>query len=164
MQHLLLDKSHFITEVTYSGDLAEGVVEYRTIMNFDGLLYLMGIPMMLVTFLLLGINTVIFLADGMTASMLIFNYLKYIVATFIAPMFTAILIMIIEKKPIRKMIKGILAYPLFLGSWILINLKCIVKPDTKWEKIEHKVNVKIDDVKTENEKKKKNKKEKKETE
>ena len=131
----------------YTKDLAEGVVEYRTMMNFDGLLYLMGIPMMLVTFLLLGINTVIFLADGMTAGMLIFNYLKYIVATFIAPMFTAILIMIIEKKPIRKMIKGILAYPIFLGSWILINIKCIIKPDTKWEKIEHKRNNTIDNVK-----------------
>ena len=89
--------------------------------------------------------------------MLIFNYLKYIVATFIAPMFTAILIMIIEKKPIRKMIKGILAYPIFLGSWILINIKCIIKPDTKWEKIEHKRNVSIDDVKSKKEKKKKNK-------
>ena len=40
--------------------------------------------MMLITFLLLGINTVIFLADGMSAGMLIFNYLKYIVATFIS--------------------------------------------------------------------------------
>ena len=145
----------------YTKDLAEGVVEYRTIMNFDGLLYLMGIPMMLVTFLLLGINTVIFLADGMSAGMLIFNYLKYIIATFIAPMFTAILIMIIEKKPIKKMIKGILAYPLFLGSWILINIKCIIKPDTKWEKIEHKVNVKIDDVKSENSKKNKKEEDKK---
>ena len=127
-------------------DLAEGVLEYRTLMNFDGFLYLMGIPMMIVTFLLLAINTVIFLADGMSAGMLIFNYIKYLVATFIVPVFTAIFVMIIEKKPIKKMWKGIILYPVFMASWILINIKCIIKPNTQWEKIEHKRNVKINDM------------------
>ena len=130
----------------YTKDLAEGVLEYRTLMNFDGFLYLMGIPMMIVTFLLLAINTVIFLADGMSAGMLIFNYIKYLVATFIVPVFTAIFVMIIEKKPIKKMWKGILLYPVFMASWILINIKCIIKPNTQWEKIEHKRNVKINDM------------------
>ena len=130
----------------YTKDLAEGVLEYRTLMNFDGFLYLMGIPMMIVTFLLLAINTVIFLADGMSAGALIFNYIKYIVATFIVPVFTAIFVMIIEKKPIKKMWKGILLYPVFMASWILINIKCIIKPNTQWEKIEHKRNVKINDM------------------
>ena len=130
----------------YTKDLAEGIIEYRTLMNFDGFLYLMGIPMMIVTFLLLAINTIIFLADGMSAGMLIFNYLKYIVATFIVPVLTAIFVMIIEKKPIKKMWKGILLYPVFMGSWILINIKCLIKPNTEWEKIEHKRNVKINDM------------------
>ena len=130
----------------YTKDLAEGVLEYRTLMNFDGFLYLMGIPMMIVTFLLLAINTVIFLADGMSAGMLIFNYIKYLVATFIVPVFTAIFVMIIEKKPIKKMWKGIILYPVFMASWILINIKCILKPNTQWEKIEHKRNVKINDM------------------
>ena len=130
----------------YTKDLAEGVLEYRTLMNFDGFLYLMGIPMMIVTFLLLAINTVIFLADGMSAGMLIFNYIKYLVATFIVPVFTAIFAMIIEKKPIKKMWKGIILYPVFMASWILINIKCIIKPNTQWEKIEHKRNVKINDM------------------
>ena len=130
----------------YTKDLAEGVLEYRTLMNFDGFLYLMGIPMMIVTFLLLAINTIIFLADGMSAGMLIFNYIKYLVATFIVPVLTAVFVMIIEKKPIKKMWKGILLYPVFMASWIVINIKCIIKPNTEWEKIEHKRNVKINDM------------------
>ena len=130
----------------YTKDLAEGVLEYRTLMNFDGFLYLMGIPMMIVTFLLLAINTVIFLADGMSAGALILNYIKYIVATFIVPVLTAVFFMFIEKKPIKKMWKGILLYPVFMASWILINIKCIIKPNTQWEKIEHKRNVKINDM------------------
>lgn len=130
----------------YTKDLADGVVEYRTLMNFDGLLYLMGIPMMIVTMLLLAINTVIFLADGMTIGALIFNYAKYLIATLIVPIFTAIFVMIIEKKPIKKMYKGIIMFPVFMGSWLIINLKCIIKPNTTWEKIEHKRNVKIKDI------------------
>ena len=54
--------------------------------------------------------------------------------------------MIIEKKPIKKMYKGILMFPIFMGSWLIINLKCIIKPNTTWEKIEHKRNVKIKDI------------------
>ena len=130
----------------YTKDLAEGVVEYRTLMNFDGLLYLMGIPMMLVTFLLLALNTIIFLADGMSAGMLIFNYAKYLIATFIVPVFTAIFVMIVEKKSMKKMWKGLLLYPVFLGTWIVINIKCLIKPNTTWEKIEHKRNVKINEM------------------
>ena len=130
----------------YTKDLAEGVVEYRTLMNFDGLLYLMGMPMMIVTMLLLVINTVIFLADQMTIGVLIFNYAKYLIATLIVPILTAIFVMIIEKKPIKKMYKGILMFPIFMGSWLIINLKCIIKPNTTWEKIEHKRNVKIKDI------------------
>ncbi len=130
----------------YTKDLADGVIEHRTLMNFDGLLYLMGIPMMIVTFLLLGINTIIFLAHGMSAGMLIFNYAKYLIATLIVPVLTAVFVLIIEKKPIRPMLKGIALFPVFMGSWIIINIKCIIKPNTQWEKIEHKRNVKINDM------------------
>ena len=31
--------------------------------------------------------------------------------------------------------KGILLYPVFMGSWIVINIKCLIKPNTEWEKI-----------------------------
>ena len=62
------------------------------------------------------------------------------------PIFTALLIMILDKKPIRPMIKGLLCYPLFLGSWLLINFKCLFKRDTSWDKIEHVRNIKIKDV------------------
>ena len=130
----------------YTKDLAEGVIEYRTLMNFDGLLYLMGIPLMLVTFLLLALNTIIYFADGMTLGMLFFNYAKYLVATFLAPVAMALFVMLIEKKPIKPMIKGVLLFPVFMGTWIVINIKCIIKPNTKWEKIEHRRNVKIDDM------------------
>ncbi len=131
----------------YTNDLAKGVVENRTLMNFDGLLYILGIPMMLITFLLLGVNTIIYLADGMTTTALFLNYFKYIISTFIVPIITALFILIIEKREIKPMLKGLILFPVFMGSWILINIKCIIKPNTTWEKIEHKKDVKIKDLK-----------------
>jgi len=35
---------------------------------------------------------------------------------------------------------------LFLGSWILINIKALIKPNTKWEKIEHVRNIKVKEI------------------
>ncbi len=132
----------------YTKPLAKSAKENRTLMNFDGLLYMLGsIPMFVITILLLVINAVVYLAKGMTTSAFAINILKFLVPTFILPIFVAMAIMIMDKRPIKKMWKGLIMYPVFLGSWLLINFKCLFKQDTKWEKIEHNRNVKIDDVK-----------------
>ena len=110
----------------YTKSLAKGVKEYKTLMNFDGLLYMFGIPMMLLTFLLLGVNTLLYLGAEMTIADLIGNFARYLIATFILPVITGTAIMALEKKNIKPMIGGILCYPLFLGSWILINIKCLI--------------------------------------
>lgn len=130
----------------YTKDLANGVKEHKTLMNFDGLLYMFGIPMMLLTFLLLGVNTLLYFGAEMTFADLVGNFSRYLIATFILPVITGTLIMALEKKEIKPMIKGILCYPLFLGSWILINIKCLIKPTTTWEKIEHIRDINIKEV------------------
>ncbi|MBQ7410978.1 MAG: glycosyltransferase [Clostridia bacterium] len=132
----------------YTGKLINGVKEYKTLMNFDGALYLFGIPMMLLTFLLLGVNTLLYVGSEMTLMDLVGNYSRYLFATFIMPVVTGVAIMALEKKPIKPMIKGILMYPIFMGSWIIINIKCLIKPNTKWEKIEHVRDINIQEVKS----------------
>ncbi len=130
----------------YFKDLARGVKRNKTLMNFDGFLYLMGMPMLIITFLLLFVNFVIYFGNGMTTLALIWNILKYVGATFLLPPLTAMLVMILDKRPIKPMIKGLVCYPLFLGSWILINIKALIKPDTTWTKIEHTRSVKADEL------------------
>ena len=131
----------------YTGDLAKATLEKKTLMNFDGFLYIVGTaPMFVITILLLLSNALVYLGKEMTTAEFIINILRYVIPTFIVPIFTAIIIMIIDKKPIKNMWKGLLMYPVFLGSWLVINFKCLFKRDTTWEKIEHDRNVKIDDV------------------
>ena len=130
----------------YLKDLARGVKDHKTLMNFDGLLYLMGMPMLVITLALLIINLAIYAANGMTTTALIWNYIKYLIATFLMPPLTAIFILWLDKRPIKPMLKGIICYPLFLGSWILINIKALIKPDTTWTKIEHTRSVKVNEL------------------
>ena len=131
----------------YTKELGTAVKEKKTLMNFDGLLYIVGtMPMLVLTFTLLLINFILYLGNGMTMTDLIFSIVMYLVPTFLIPIIVSIIIMILDKRPIRPMIKGLLCYPLFLGSWIVINFKCMIKPDTKWEKIEHVRDIKINEV------------------
>ena len=131
----------------YTKKLALAVKEHKTVMNFDGLLYIVGsIPMFIITILLLLVNAGLYLGKGLTGTELLWNYARYVVPTFFLPILTAILIMKIEHKEVKPMAKGLLCYPLFLGSWLAINFKCLFKRDTKWEKIEHVRNIKINDL------------------
>ena len=131
----------------YTLPLAAAVKEHKTVMNFDGLLYMIGsIPMFVLTIILLTLNFVMYLFNGMSTLDLFINCLRYMLPTFVLPIFTAIVIMIMDKKPIKPMIKGLILYPLFLGSWLAINFKCLFKKETKWEKIEHVRDIKINEV------------------
>ena len=132
---------------TYTKQLAVAAKEKRTFMNFDGLLYILGtIPMLIITLLLLVLNFIIYAANGMSGLDLISSVIMYVVPTFLVPTFVAMIIMKLDRKPIKPMAKGLICYPLFLATWIMINIKCIFKQETSWEKIEHVRDIKINEV------------------
>ena len=87
-----------------------------------------------------------YVANGVTQAELIVNILRYVVPTFILPIFTGMFVMWLDKRPIKPMLKGLMCYPLFMGSWLLINFKCLFKRDLTWEKINHVRNIKIAEV------------------
>ena len=90
----------------YTKELALAVKEHKTLMNLDGLLYIIGsIPLFVATILLLLSNFVFYLADGMTTLELIENIVRYIVPTLFFPIATAVFTMYLEKKPIKPMAK-----------------------------------------------------------
>ena len=135
---------------TYTKDLAVSVKEHKTLVSFDGLLYIIGsIPMFVITVMLLLANILLYAGNEITNTELAISYLRYIVPTFLLPIATAVLVMKLDRRPIKPMVKGLLCYPLFLGSWLLINFKCLFKRDTTWEKISHVRDVKIAEMATE---------------
>ena len=123
----------------YTKPLAEAVVKNKTVMNFDGLLYMLGTtPMLILTLVLVIVNIVLFATGAMTGLDFTIQMLKYIIPTLV--------VLYLEKKPIKPMIKGLLTYPIFMGSWLLINIKCLFKRDTEWKKIDHVDDKKIEDL------------------
>ena len=131
----------------YTKPLAKAAKENKTLMNFDGFLYIIGsIPMFVLTLILLLTNFLIYAGEGMTTVQLIDSIVRYLVPTFILPILTAMLVMGLDRRPIKPMAKGLLCYPFFLGSWLLINFKCLFKRETTWEKINHVRSIKISDV------------------
>jgi len=131
----------------YTGELLKSVKEHKKMMNLDGVLYIFGsIPMLIVSLISILINFVIYLGNGMPGIGLVINMLMFIFPALILPIATAMIAMKLDKKPIKPMVKGLLCYPLFMGSWLLINVKCLFKRQLTWEKIEHVRDIKISDV------------------
>ena len=131
----------------YTGKFAKEAKENKSMVTIDGLLYIIGsTPMFILTILLLISNFVLYAIDGMSQAELISNLLRYLIPTFVLPSATAAFVMYLDGKPIKPMIKGFFTYPLFMGSWIIINIKCLFKRETTWEKITHNRIIKIDEV------------------
>ena len=102
--------------------------------------------MFVITLVLLATNFLMYAGNGMTEAELIINILRYLIPTFLLPIGTATIVMLLDRRPIKPMLKGLACYPLFMGTWLLINFKCLFKRETTWEKIEHVRNIKIGDV------------------
>lgn len=121
----------------YTKQLAKNTIKNKKMVTFDGLLYLMGMPLLIITLSLLLLNSIIYAGHGMSTMSFIWNVAKYVAATFLMTPLTAWFTMKLDKRDVKPMAKGLLCYPLFLGSWILINIKALIKPNTTWEKIDH---------------------------
>ena len=131
----------------YTKDLAIATKKNKKMMNLDGLLYIVGsIPMFIITLLLLFSNFLMYNMQAITTAELVKNVLSYLIPTFLLPIFVGIFAMWLDGRKIKPMAKGLLCYPLFLLTWILINFKCLFVRNVTWEKINHVRNIKIADV------------------
>ena len=74
------------------------------------------------------------------------NKLMSLVVGYGSSILISSLVVILEKKKMRKAFKGIFTLSIFMLTWIPINILCLVKRDYEWEPIEHKVAVDIDTI------------------
>lgn len=131
----------------YTKDLGKGVIENRTLMNFDGLVYIMCVPIIIISVLSIVINVVMYFAEQMTLGLMFKNILALLLLAYVLLALSALVTLIVEKKPIKKMLKGIITYPIFMGSWTIINIVSFFKMNVKWKKIDHNKNISIDEIK-----------------
>ena len=73
----------------------------------------------------------------MTFGLMLLNVLGYVVLGYALLVITALVTLFIEKRSIKKMLKGIVTFPIFMASWQVINFVSLFKRNLKWDKIEH---------------------------
>ena len=71
-----------------------------------------------------------------------FSWIFGILIQIILPIITILLL----KKKLKPLWKGILLFPLFILSWLPINIICLFKKDLKWEEIKHERSIKLEEI------------------
>lgn len=72
--------------------------------------------------------------------------LSFLLITSLIGILIEVFMLVLKKKKVLPLVMGILLFPVFLISWIPINISCILKKHTKWEEIKHDRAVEIKDV------------------
>lgn len=132
---------------TYFKPLLNGFVKDKNISCLDMLLFFMAPIVQLIgsfVFLLLFIYTILGIKlYDIFSYMFAYNEIFFIITYLISILFS-VLVVIITKKSISKTILGILTFPIFLLSWIPINLICLFKKNLNWEPIIHNRNIELE--------------------
>jgi cellulose synthase/poly-beta-1,6-N-acetylglucosamine synthase-like glycosyltransferase len=141
-------KGHVQIFKYYIKDLAKGVAKNKTVASFDGLVYILCIPVFIISVLLMVVNFIMWLMQAMTFGKMITYLLGMLLLGYGVLAFSAIITLLLEKKPIKTMIKGVLTYPFFMATWSIINFVVFfgIKKNVKWDKIEHNKSVSIDEI------------------
>ena len=137
-------KGHIQIFKYYTKDLAKGVAKNRTMASFDGLIYIMCVPVIVISFLLIIVNFIMWALQ--TFSKMILSVFTMLLTGYAAFALSGLLILIMDKRSLKRMWKGILLYPIFMVSWAILNIFCLFKKNVKWDKIEHKKDVTIEEM------------------
>ncbi len=139
-------KGHIQIFKYYTKDLAKGVAKNRTLASFDGLVYIMCVPVMVISLLLIIVNFIMWALQKMTFWRMIGSVISMLFAGYAAYALSGVVVLLMDRRPLIKMWKGILLYPFFMASWALLNFMCLFKRNVKWDKIEHVKDVTIDEM------------------
>ena len=73
------------------------------------------------------------------------DYLSWILGGLIQIILPLITVIYLGKS-IKKVWKGIILFPIFILTWLPINVICIVTKDVKWEQIKHNRAIKLEEI------------------
>jgi len=134
----------------YLAQLAKSAVTQKNISSFDLMMFFIA-PIMQILYLVSIILTIIltFLHVGYYyfPQTDVFHQLFLSLAYSYSVSFAiAFVVILIERKKISKMLKGIVTFWFFILSWLPINIICIFKKQTEWTQIKHTRVVKINEL------------------
>lgn len=126
---------------TYGVRLLKKSIREKNFSCLDSLMLFMAPAMQILGFLSL-LTTIVVIASKIeyfilpVANILVLIFI-FLNGSYIIPTFIALLAVILEKKNVSLMMKGILTTWLFILSWLPINILCLFKKSVQWKEIEH---------------------------
>jgi len=133
----------------YSFSLFKNYFKTRELPSFDMSFVYLG-PLMQVLGFLNIVMLCIFRITGVHLHDL-FSYIfasgiLFFVLSYLFGIAIEVFMLAYKGKKILPLMSSILLFPLFIATWIPINISCMVKKHTKWEEIKHSRSVEIKDV------------------
>lgn len=122
------------------------LIKQKHLKSFDGLIFCLAPVIQILGFIAYTMN---FISQKLIYSNI--NYMQIIISiifAYISSILISILAIVINQKNIKQYAKGILTLPIFMISWIPINIYAIFKRKIKWEPIKHTKIVSIDSLVT----------------
>ena len=114
---------------------------------FDICIYLMGMPIILISLIASILNVIQICAmpikQGFVA---IQEKMEFSLIFIIISLLQAILIVVLEKKDLKKVWHGIITYPMFLAICFVVNVAAYFNTKMAWKPIKHVRTVKIEDI------------------
>ncbi|MFZ5975827.1 MAG: glycosyltransferase family 2 protein [Bacillota bacterium] len=123
--------------------LVKALFKHKNLTIFDTILYISGMPLLFISFVLLFVY-IIGTQIGFTNESTIATYMIwFFLFAVLMPIGQVITTMLIEKRlTVTRCFKGLISYPVFLLSWVVINIMCIFKlKNITWESVEHTRNI-----------------------
>lgn len=133
----------------YSGKLFKNAFKNKSLHSFDIALTYICPVVQVVSFI--GLIMLIIFRITEIELKDIFSYFFasgffYFILTYLIGVIVEMWTLKFKKKKIRKVISGLVFFPLFIFSWIPINIVCLLKKQTKWGEIKHNRNININDI------------------
>lgn len=133
----------------YSGKLLKAYRENHNLPAFDMFMFFLSPVMQL-----LGFTTMIMLGLFHIFGIELFDVFSYLyaynvvflVASYLVTIAFGVFVCRYFNKSVKECILGILSLPLFLFTWIPINIVCLFKKDIVWEPIKHHRNINLEDL------------------
>lgn len=121
-----------------------GLMSFDLTMNFIApIMHLLYIVSVLVQF---GLELVALRGNVFPGNDTFYSLFLSLPGSYLGTTVIAILVILMEHKNIRIMLKGILAYGLFIYSWVPINFLSLFRTSREWKEIRHTSKTRIHDL------------------
>lgn len=121
----------------YSWDLFKDFLRTGYMSSFDMSIIYLGPIILILNFL--NILTMIILNITTYPKIVLWEILNIYILTIVFQIF----MLVYKKKKILPVLPGIILFPVFIYTWVPINIICLIKKQKKWEQIRHDRNVDI---------------------